>query len=284
MKHNIYPCIWFDNQGKEAATFYCEVFHDTEIKSSMPMVTMFSIKGKSFMALDGGPTFRPNPAISFFVICQTEAEINHAWAKLSEGGQALMPLNTYPWSKKYGWIQDKYGVSWQLSLGLSGQDKADVFPALMFTGNQNGNAEKAINFYTSLFENSSVDLISRYEPGDGDIAGHIKHAQFTINGYRMAAMDSAFPHRFNFNEGVSIVVNCDTQKEIDFYWLNLTDGGKESMCGWCQDAFGVWWQIVPAILLEQWMSDPKTAPKVMEAFMKMKKFDIETLRKAAMDN
>lgn len=283
MKNVIYPCIWFDNQGAEAAEFYCEVFHDTKIKSRTAMVTTFSIKGKQFMALDGGPIFKPNPSISFFVICESEEEINHSWTKLSESGKALMPLNTYPWSERYGWIQDKYGVSWQLSLGLSGQEKADIFPALMFTGEQNGNAEKAINFYTSLFPDSSIDLIARYEPGEGDIEGHIKHAQFHINGYKMAAMDSALSHGFNFNEGVSIVINCDTQKEIDFYWLNLIEGGKESMCGWCQDAFGVWWQIVPAPL-EKWMRDPVKAPKVMEAFMKMKKFDLEILEKAAMGN
>ncbi len=277
--HNIYPCIWFDNQGKEAAAFYCEVFKDSELKQCSPMVTTFSIKGKQFMALDGGPLYKPNPSISFFVICESEEEINDSWNKLSKGGYSLMPLNTYPWSSRYGWIQDKYGVSWQLSLGKPEQEKPDVFPTLMFTGDQNGNAEKAINFYTSLFEQSSVDFISKYEAGEQDTEGNIKHAQFYLNGYRTAAMDSSLPHGFGFNEGISLVVNCDTQEEIDFYWLNLTEGGKESMCGWCRDVFGVWWQITPSILGEL-MSDPVKAPKVMNAFMKMKKFDIEALKKA----
>ncbi len=280
MKHIIYPCLWFDNQGREAAEFYSKAFRQAEIKSSNAMITTFSIKGKQFMALNGGPVFKPNPSISFFVICESGEEIDYSWSILSEEGQALMPLNAYPWSKRYGWIQDKYGFSWQLSLPMLPGEQPDVFPTFMFTENQNGKAAEAINFYTSLFENSGIKLLAKYEPGENDIAGNVKHAQFYIDGYKMAAMDSAYPHGFTFNEAVSLVVHCDTQKEIDFYWLNLTEGGQEGMCGWCKDAFGVWWQIVPTII-GQLMSNPAKAPQVTEALLKMKKLDIETLQKAA---
>lgn len=280
MNNSIYPCLWFNDNAKEAAEFYCAVFRNAEMKMCTPMVVTFFIKGKQFMGLNGGPHFKPNPSVSFFTICESEEEIDHAWNKLSEGGNVLMPLNAYPWSNKYGWVQDQYGVSWQLSLGKPGGGEADVFPSLMFTGDQNGNAEKAIHFYTSLFNDSSVEVMANYEVGEGDTEGNVKYAQFSLDGYRMAAMDSSASHNFSFNEGISLVVNCDTQEEIDFYWLNLTEGGKESMCGWCQDAFGVWWQIVPS-MLGTFMSDPVKAPKVTEAFMKMKKFDIETLKEAA---
>ena len=87
-------------------------------------------------------------------------------------------------------------------------------------------------------------------------------------------------HHFQFDWGVSLVISCETQEEIDFYWLNLTEGGKEGQCGWCQDAFGVWWQVVPS-MLGTLMSDPEKAPKVMDAFMKMTKFDLETIKRAA---
>ncbi|MBB5637979.1 putative 3-demethylubiquinone-9 3-methyltransferase (glyoxalase superfamily) [Pedobacter cryoconitis] len=281
MKHLIYPCIWFNGNAKEAADYYCLAFPDAEVKVCTPVVVTFHIHGKQFMGLNGGPDYKPNPSISFFTICETAEEIDQAWKILTEGGNIMMPLNSYPWSNKYGWVQDKYGVSWQLSLGMPGeQQQRDIFPSLMFTGEQNGKAEKAISFYTSLFENSSTEIMARYEAGEHDTAGNIKYGQFKINDYRISAMDSSGPHHFGFDQGVSLVVNCDTQAEIDFFWLNLTEGGKEAMCGWCQDAFGVWWQIVPSIL-GSLMTDPEKAPKVMNAFMKMKKFDIEELKKAA---
>ncbi len=244
------------------------------------MVVTFHIKGRQFMGLNGGPAFKPNPSISFFNICKTADELDRAWNLLNQGGKVLMPLDSYPWSSRYGWVEDKYGVSWQLTLSLLEGEQADVFPALMFTGGQNGKAAGAIDFYTTLFKNSAVDFVAKYEAGEHDTEGNIKHAQFSINGFRMSAMDSTGPHNFGFNEGVSLVINCETQEEIDFYWVNLSEGGQEGKCGWCQDAYGVWWQVVPSIL-GSLMSDPEKAPKVMEAFMKMTRFDIEALRKAA---
>jgi predicted 3-demethylubiquinone-9 3-methyltransferase (glyoxalase superfamily) len=92
-------------------------------------------------------------------------------------------------------------------------------------------------------------------------------------------MDGPGAHAYTFNEAVSLVVNCDTQDEIDDYWNKLTNGGQESQCGWLKDRFGVSWQIVPAIL-GKLMNDPERAPRVMQALMKMKKFDIDTLLNA----
>lgn len=281
MKNSIYPCIWFNGNAKEAAELYCAAFKNGEMKVCTPLVVTFEIDGKQLMGLNGGPNFKPNPSVSFFKICESQDEIDKAWQILAENGKVMMPIDSYPWSSRYGWIEDKFGVSWQLSLGNFGENQqAELFPSLMFTGDQSGNAEKAINFYTSLFKNSQVDTIARYEAGEHDIEGNIKYGQFTIDGYKISAMDSSGPHQFSFDQGVSLVVNCDTQEEIDFFWLNLTEGGKEDRCGWCQDAFGLWWQIVPSVL-GSLMSDPNKAPKVMEAFMKMKKFDIEALKSVA---
>lgn len=280
MKNSIYPCIWFNGNAKEAAELYCSAFEDAELKVCTPMVVTFYIKGKQFMGLNGGPNFRPNPSVSIFQICETQAEIEKAWSILTAEGKVMMQLDAYPWSEKYGWVEDKYGVSWQLMIGMPGQEKADVFPALMFTGEQHGKAAKAMDFYTSLFPNSSIGMVSKYEAGEQDIEGYIKHAQFYLDGYKIAAMDSSMGHNFEFNQGMSLVISCDTQEEIDFYWLNLTEGGKESMCGWCQDAYGLWWQVVPSTL-GSFMTNPAKAPKVMEAFMKMKKFNIAELEEAA---
>ena len=93
------------------------------------------------------------------------------------------------------------------------------------------------------------------------------------------AMDSFMQHDFNFNEGVSLVVECENQAQIDHFWSKLTEGGEESMCGWLKDKYGVSWQIVPSIL-GKLMSDPERSQRVIAAFMKMKKFDIETLMNA----
>lgn len=281
MKSSIYPCLWFDGNAEEAAKLYCSAFSDSGIDVSTPLVCTFHIKNKQFMGLNGGAVFRPNPSISFFTVCKTEEEINHAWELLVEGGNVMMPLDSYAWSNKYGFVQDKYGVSWQLSLG--NEEIQDIFPSLMFVGEQNGNAEKAISFYTSLFQHSAVELVAKYDSGDHDIEGNVKYSQFHLDGYRMSAMDSSIPDNFGFNQGISLVISCDTQEEIDFYWLNLAEGGIEDRCGWCQDSFGVWWQVVPSIL-SSLMKDPAKAPKVTDAFMKMKKFDIAELEKAAQQN
>lgn len=283
MKSTIYPCIWFNNNAREAAEFYCSVFPDARIDVSTPLVCTFYIKDKKFMGLNGGEMFRPNPSISFFTVCETESEISHAWDLLVQGGNILMPLDSYEWSNKYGWVEDKYGVSWQLSQGNGEPKEQDIFPAMMFVGDQNGNAEKAIDFYTSLFPGSTVDLVAKYTAADHDTEGNVKYSQFYLDGYRMGAMDSSISHDFSFNQGISLVINCDTQDEIDFYWLNLTEGGREERCGWCQDSFGVWWQVVPSIL-SSLMNDPDTASRVTEAFMKMNKFDIVELEKAAQQN
>jgi predicted 3-demethylubiquinone-9 3-methyltransferase (glyoxalase superfamily) len=280
MKDSIYPCIWFDKQAKEAAEFYCSAFPESEVKCVTPLVTTFAIRGKLFMGLDGGPQHQPNPSVSFFQVFKSDEELSKAWNMLSEGGKVMMPLDTYPWSSKYGWLEDKFGVSWQLSLAMSADEGPDVFPSLMFTGQQNGKAQQAIDFYTSLFPDSKVSLISKYEAGEHDREGNIKHAQIYLNGYRIALMESSMDHKFDFNWGVSLVVNCDTQEEIDYYWNTIAERGKPSMCGWTQDEFGLWWQIVPASL-GTYMTDPAKAPKVMEAFMKMSKFNIAELEQAA---
>lgn len=281
MTHPLFPCLWFNGNAKEASAFYCSVFPHSKITSENPIVVMFELGGEKFMALNGGVGFEFNPSASIFMLCETVEEIDAAWDKLSQGGTPLMPINKYPWSERFGWIKDKFGLCWQLMVGKKEDVGQKFAPLLMFVGEQNGNAEKAINFYTKVFKNSSIKGIARYEEGEGDVAGRVKHGQFSINNYIMMAMESSGPHKFAFNEAFSIVVTCDTQDEIDYYWNTFTaDGGKESMCGWLKDKFGVSWQIVPA-KLGILMSDSSKAPKVMQAFMKMKKFNIAELEAAA---
>jgi predicted 3-demethylubiquinone-9 3-methyltransferase (glyoxalase superfamily) len=279
MKNNIYPCMWMNGTAGEAAKFYCDTFGDGHILDDTPIVVTFQLSNQKFMALNGGPLFSPTPATSFYVTLENKDELLRIWDILLQDGSILMPLNTYPWSEQYGWIQDKYGVSWQLSLGsLKDVHNQKYVTTFMYCGTYQGKAQGAIEFYQSLFSYSKLDGILRYE--DGPFKGQITHAQLILNDTVFGIMDSGVAQPFTFTEGMSNVISCDNQEEVDYYWQQITHHGAENMCGWCRDAFGVWWQVVPK-RLEELMRDPKHAAQVNAALMRMKKIDIATLEAAA---
>jgi len=266
MINPIIPCLWFDGKAKAAAAFYGTIFPNSKLLSHNPMVTRWELFGQEFMGIDGGPMFKPNPSISFFVNCESKEEAESYWDKLSPEANILMAFGKYPWSELYGFLQDQFGISWQVLVVNPTQNlnKQKIVPSMMFVGDNFGKASEAIKFYTSVFKHSS----------------ELDPAQFLLDGNGFKAIDSPGNHAFTFNEGISFVVNCHTQEQIDYYWNTFTkDGGKESRCGWCKDKFGVSWQIVPS-MLGQLMNDPARRQKVMEAFMKMNKFDIQTLQNA----
>jgi len=285
MKKKITPCLWFDPAAagaKEAAIFYCKQFANAKIVSQSPIVTEIEVSGQHITLLDGGPMYQPNPSISFFYICETAEEINRIWEAFSKEGSVLMPLDKYGWSEQYGWINDKFGISWQFSLGKVEDVGQRVTPCLLFVGKQYGRAEEAVHYYSGIFKNASLESIHRYGSNEApDIEGKVKHAQLAMNGQKFMLMESAHAHNFTFSEGVSLTIHCETQDEIDYYWEKLTESGEESMCGWVKDRFGVSWQIIPTIL-SKLMSDPAKAGKAARAFMQMRKFDIEKLVQASM--
>ena len=288
----ITPFLWFDTQAMDAANFYASVFKNARVKTSTKytaegaagagmqqgsiMTVNFELEGQEFTAINGGPVFQISPSISFMVNCRTEEKVNDLWSKLSEGGRVLMELNKYPFSERYGWIEDKYGVSWQLILS---EESPIIVPSLLFTGDQQGKAEEAINYYMSFFRLSSVDQVMHYEEGEQGPEGMVKYAAFTINGQRFVAMDSGIDVPFGFNPAVSFVINCDSQEQIDYYWDHLTEGGdvNAQQCGWLQDKYSVSWQVVPAEI-DLWMSDPKKSGLVMREVLQMKKLDMNRLR------
>ncbi len=243
------------------------------------MVVSFELSEKKFMSLNGGPLFTFNPSISFFVICETESEVDSVWNKLLKDALVMMPMDKYPWSEKYGWLQDKFGISWQVMKGDAEAMGGKIIPAFMFTGVQAGKAEQAMIYYSTIFSDSKIKDINRYIAGEHDVEGTVKHGRFNLSNQNFIAMDSSAPHGFQFNEAISFVVDCETQQEIDYYWCKLTEGGQESQCGWLKDKFGVSWQIVPTIL-GKLMNDPAKSQRVIAAFMQMKKFDIEQLMNA----
>ncbi|MGN6616776.1 MAG: VOC family protein [Ilyomonas sp.] len=284
MNNNIYPCVWFDKNGPEAAKFYCDIFPGTKITQDTGLVQMLSINGQNLMFLTAGPMFKPNPSISFLIANTDEKETERLYNKLAEGGVALMPLDSYPFSKKYGWVKDKYDITWQLYTGENGGTDQYFTPTFMFVNKQNGRAKEAMNFYTNLFPDSKIEGVMEYpEEGKEDTPGNVMHAQFNISGYVLACMDSSLEHKFDFNEGISMTVLTENQEETDYYWNSMTkDGGEESMCGWLKDKFGVSWQIVPKKLLELvGQPDKAKAEKSMQAMMKMNKIIIADIEKAS---
>ncbi|MGV3629745.1 MAG: VOC family protein [Bacteroidota bacterium] len=289
--------LWLDDQAEEAVQFYRSIFPDFKIHSTSyyskegyeihqrpegsVMAITIGIYGTEFQLINGGPVFRMNPSISFFILCDDDREAEDFWNALVDGGKVLMPIDKYEWSERYGWLQDKYGLSWQVYTGAPNDVNQKICPSLMFVGEQHGRAEEAISFYTSVFKNSEVQGIMRYPAGGMDPEGTVMHSQFKLGDYVMMAMDSAMEHKFGFNEGVSFIVNCRTQEEIDYYWTQLLDGGKVQECGWLKDKFGVSWQVVPVQLESMFTDeDQRRVDRVMKALMQMKKIDLPALENA----
>lgn len=288
----ITPHLWFNNEAKEAAGFYVTAFggdskvahvatiHDTP--SGDTDIVSFTLSGYDFMAISAGPLFKFNPSISFMVRCQSKEEVESLWNKLFEGGSALMPLGSYPFSEKYGWLQDKYGLSWQIMYDGDEPVAQKITPTLMFVGGVCGKAEEAVNFYISVFKDAKAGDIARYEPGEEpNKPGTVKYAGFTLEGEKFAAMDSALGHDFSFNEAISLLVKCDNQEEIDHYWEKLSAVPEAEQCGWLKDKYGVSWQIAPKAMDEMMAKgDSGQIARVTQAFLKMKKFDLAELEKA----
>lgn len=286
----IIPFLWFDNQAEEAVNFYTSIFKNAKIESmtrygeagpgpkGAVMTAAFQLEGQEFIALNGGPQFSFTPAISFFVTYETPQEIDALWEKLAPGGTVLMELAEYPFSEKFGWVMDRFGISWQLMLA---SQKQKITPFLMFVGEQHGKAEEAMNFYTSLFKNSSMTRIERYGPRNEEPEGAVMHAAFSLSGQEFMAMDSNREHSFTFTPAISFLVNCETQAEVDKLWEKLSAGGEAGPCGWLKDKYGVSWQIIPTALTEMLNDpDPAKAERVMKAMLQMGKIEIEGLKQA----
>lgn len=292
--NKIAPCIWCDQDALDAAQLYVSAFENSKIEyvthylendpspsdlpAGTPLTVRFTLCGQAFNALNGGPVFRPNPAISFFVECEDAAQFDALWSKLSSGGSVLMEVAEYPFSKRFGWLADRFGVSWQLSLTGA---KQKIMPYLLFTEAAHGRAEEAIGFYSGVFQNAKTLDIQRYGKDSGAPEGTVMFASFQLEGQAFMAADSAYPHGFTFGEGISFYVYCRDQAEIDAFWTPLTDGGLEQPCGWLKDRFGVSWQIIPHNIEKLGDSaDPVRAERVNSALMQMKKIDMQALQDA----
>jgi predicted 3-demethylubiquinone-9 3-methyltransferase (glyoxalase superfamily) len=295
----IVPCLWFDDQATAAADFYTSTFpggrvtavshypESSDNPSGKPrgsvLTVEFEVAGQHFTALNGGPQFTINPSLSFFAYVDTVDEAERLFAQLSSGGRVLMEIAEYPWSPRYGWTQDRFGVSWQVIAGRRPPGAPAIAPCLMFNGRQHGKAESALQNYARIFRNARVDAIERYARGEGPASaeGTVKHGRIAVGDQTLIAMDSHVEHGFTFNEAVSLQIMCDDQTEIDQYWAALSDGGEQGPCGWLKDPYGVSWQVVPSSIA-QFLTSKDTAARdrAFKAVMKMGKLDIAAIQSA----
>jgi predicted 3-demethylubiquinone-9 3-methyltransferase (glyoxalase superfamily) len=235
----------------------------------------FEITGYRFIAINADTTFKPNPSISFFYMCDTKEEVDELWKKLLDGGKALMELMSYPFSEYYGWVQDKFGYTWQLMLNNpKGDKRSKIVPSLMFTKDKDGKAEEAMKFYTSTFKESETSKnLNYYPPEMPDRKGKVSYADFKLFDQWFAVMDGGDVHDFTFTPAISLMVLCNDQEEIDYYWKKLSANPKFEQCGWLEDKYGVSWQITPNN-----MNELVKQPGAYKRMMNMKKLDISELQ------
>jgi predicted 3-demethylubiquinone-9 3-methyltransferase (glyoxalase superfamily) len=286
----ITPCLWFENEAGEAAKFYTSIFSNSKILTKVPytvdtpskkpigsvMTVYFNLEGLDFVGLNGGPYFKLNPSISFIVGFDTKEEVDKIWEKLSEGNsKELMPLDKYPFSERYCWIQDKFGVSWQLILTNSeGDERPKIVPSMLFTNEKSGKAEEAVKFYISCFKDSKMGNLMHFEDDhEPNKKGTVMFSDFKLDDVWLAAMDGGNVHEFTFNEAISFMIRCKDQEEINAFYDKLSAVPEAEICGWIKDKYGVSWQLVTEDMEE--ISKNKNA---MEKMLKMKRIDIEILR------
>ncbi len=303
-KQQIIPHLWFDTEAVEAVEFYCSVFPDSRILKRRVIpdtpsgdcdYLTFELWGQRFEALSGGSRFALNPSISMMVNFDplffrdqddpelaARTKLNELWSQLSRDGLALMELGSYDFSPLYGWIQDRFGMTWQLILTDPGGDpRPSIMPSMLFTGDNCGKAEEAGSFYQSLFPSSEMGMLVKYPPGMGqESVDTVMFSDFRLGDTWITAMDSSYNHQFGFNEALSYMVYCRDQEELDYYWCKLSAVPEAEQCGWLKDRYGVSWQIVPLELNSLMETGSEQQNKaVIKALLDMKKIDLSGLKR-----
>lgn len=298
MTQKIVPHLWFDKEAVEAAKFYSTAFPRSEVTNVTTIhgtpsgdcdIVSFNISGYEFMAISAGPYFKINPSISFILNFDPSKDkaarqnLDELWGKLLPGSKVMMELGEYPFSKRYGWIQDKFGVSWQLMLtDPAGENRPFIIPSFLFCGEVCGKAKEATDFYISTFKDAKRGAMVLHP--QGSLPGHdglVMFTDFMLENQWFAATESSFDHAFAFNEGISFVVRCESQSEIDFYSDKMSAVKEAEQCGWIKDRYGVSWQIVPTIMGEMFRNGTQEQiDRLTQTFLPMKRLNIAQLKEA----
>lgn len=269
--NKIIPSLWFDHTAREAVDFYLDVFPDsaeTHVEyypteglpdfqaefAGKPVEISFRIGNLEFSAINAGPEFTKGWAISFLLNFDPSADsaaqehLDAVWTRLTEGGTVLMDLGPQPWSSRYGHVQDRFGVTWQLMLTHpEGDPRPFVIPQVTFPHGE-ASAKAAMDYWVSMFPDAQLGDVMEYPDSDASqTPGAVMFAEFQLAGQWFSAMDSWNPSDSgeHFNEAVSFIVNCDDQAEIDHFWDALSAVPEAEACGWCKDRFAMSWQITP---------------------------------------
>lgn len=304
-EQRIVPNIWCNGNAEEAGAFYASVFENShaEVESRYPtegllefqrplagkaLTVALTISDYLFRLINAGDNFAPNPSISFMLNFDpllfdgdetlARASLDRIWERLADGGKPMMPLTEYPFSAHYGWVEDRYGVSWQLILtDPAGDPRPFIMPALMFDGESQDQAAEAADYYTSLFasvmESDGGTAVGKRQPYGvpAGLAGPeaLAFGEFRLGEQWFVGNDNGSGVDHPFSCGVSLEVQCRDQAEIDHLWVGLSAVPEAEQCGWLVDKFGVNWQIVP-----DRMGELMQLPGAFEHLMEMKKLVI----------
>ncbi|MGL4759339.1 MAG: VOC family protein [Patescibacteria group bacterium] len=278
--------LWFDTEAKNAADFYLSVFSSNASIINKSIINSNSnneydffemkIHNQELILISAGPFFKKNSSISMFVNYSTEEELREIYNKLSEGSKILMELGKYDFSPLYSWIEDKYGVSWQLIYDPQNQYNQVIEPCFLFTNEACGKAKEAMELYTKALPNSSIKTLVNYPQGvEGQSTNNLMYGVLDLNGYTLIFMDSSLEHDFNFNEGVSVLLNVENQTEFDNCYKYLSDAIESEQCGWVKDKYGISWQIQPIQLVDiMRSSNVESKNKVIQKILTMKRLEI----------
>lgn len=291
----IVPNIWCNGTAEEQASFYAGVFRDTatdviarypeeglpEFQQAMAgqaLTVDVTVRDLRLSLINAGPEFRPNPSISMMcnfdpVLYDDAADyLEQVYTALVAGGRVLMELGEYPFSPKYAWIEDRWGVNWQLILtDPDGDPRPFLMPALMFGGAAQNRCREAVDHYIGLFPDSAWGQQAEYPAPTGPApAGALMFSDFQLLGQWFVAMDSGVEQDFSFDEGVSLMVSAHGQGEIDAYWAGLSRVPEAEQCGWCKDEYGLSWQVVPDT-----MAELMARPDAYAHMMQMGKLEID---------
>ncbi|MBL3698431.1 VOC family protein [Leucobacter luti] len=298
VQQRIVPNIWCVGTAAEAGEFYAAALPDTtsEIESrypetdllpfqeplaGKPLTVAVSVAGYRLTLVNAGDEFSPNRSISLMLnfdplnyaggAIAARAQLDATWAALADGGEVLMPLGEYPFSARYGWVADRFGVNWQVMLtDPTGDPRPFVIPSLLFGAAAQNRAREAIDFYTRVFPGAAPGVRVPYgEPTGPATADALMFGEFRIGDQWFAAMDSGVTQDESFTCGVSLEVQCRDQGEIDRLWDALSAVPEAEQCGWLADRFGVSWQIVP-----ENMGELMARPDAFAHMLQMKKLVI----------
>lgn len=290
MSQKIIPNIWCNQNADEAGEFYAGLLPHTTSKvtarypdvvadwqaefAGKTLTVDVDVDGFQLSLINAGDEFRPNPSISFMLNFDpvrfdgdrdaARASLDEVWAGLAEGGTVRMELGEYPFSPRYGWVEDRFGVNWQLILtNPEGESRPFLIPQLTFTESVDGKAREAAEFYASLFPDGEVGYIAVHPPESTHAQpGTVMFGEFELAGQCFSMMDGGPDHDFAFDCGISLEVRVADQDELDHYWNALTAVPEAEVCGWLADRYGLSWQIIPENMGEL-MSRPDAYTKMM---------------------